>query len=833
MEFCRPVENLWNAVTALTGPSPAARRGRKRGVYTAPRMALLTRLDRMVMREVVTPATLGFVVYTFLLAMRAIFGLVEQIFVRGVSFHDAAQLLVCSLPHVVVLTIPMGFLFGVLIAMGRMNNDNEIIALQAGGVSARRLLRPVMLLAVLIGAVNAYVTVTVMPEANRTLRALRVEVFTSARSLGRIEPRVFHEGFADLLLYIDDVTDSGEWENVVLYDRSEPGVERLTLARTGRLLTGESLNADSDEPWLELEDSVTHQFLASKPATHRVNHNQTQLHRLRFPDQSQTRYRPGLREASTWDLVHQARSRGPLLDEEQEKEHRLAGVELHKRLAIPCACLAFGLLALPLGIGTRSGGRGRGFLLSILVILVYYVMFNHGELLASEGRIPVWLGIWFPNLLLSAGAILLMRGVGRWLGERQHGGGLLSSLVRRWRDHSSVWRSARGAVEARQGREGVGAGTPLKRRVMGGFPTLLDRYLTRRLLLPLALVLVSTSGLYIVVDLTDRVDEIARSKVGFGIVAAYYWNLVPQVVLDVMPFGLMIAVLIVLTVLERQLELTALKAGGVSIFRVMLPILILASAASVGLWILQESIVPAANRDAKRLLDRIKGRETTRSYRTTDRQWLLSRDGSTLYSFLRYEVESKTMIRLTLFRIDRSMELRYHLFADRVRYVDGSWVADSGWSREFRPDGSDEFRQILSPRRIDDVPEGPEYFGQEYRLPAEMSYRQLRKYIDEVVASGYRPHKLIVRWQQKLSYPLSAFVMVFLALPYGLNRGGRRVTTMQGIALALGLGMGYFLVVAVFGKMGEADLLPPMVAAWSPVVLGGMFAVNRMTTLRT
>ena len=797
-------------------------------------MALLTRLDRMVMREVVTPATLGFVVYTFLLAMRAIFGLVEQIFVRGVSFRDAGQLLVCSLPHVVVLTIPMGFLFGVLIAMGRMNNDNEIIAIQAGGISARRLLRPVMLLAVAIGALNAYVTLKVMPEANRTLRALRVEVFTSARALGRIEPRVFHEGFANLLLYVDNVTSNGDWENVVLYDRSEPGVERLTLARRGRLLTGEALNTDGDEPWLELEDSVTHQFLSSKPATHRVNHNQTQLHRLSFPDQSQTRYRPGLREASTWELVHQVQSHGPLLDAEQAKEHRLAGLELHKRLAIPCACLAFGLLALPLGVGSRSGGRGRGFLLSILVILVYYVMFNHGELLASEGRIPVWLGIWFPNLLLSAGAVLLMRGVGRWLGERQHGGGLVISLVARWRALLAVRRSARGgAVEARAERAaGAGAASPPKRRVMGGFPTLLDRYLTRRLLLPLVLVLASTSGLYIVVDLTDRVDEIARSNVGFGIVAAYYWNLVPQVILDVMPFGLMIAVLIVLTVLERQMELTALKAGGVSIFRVMLPILILASAASVGLWTLQESIVPAANRDAKRLLDRIKGRETARSYRTTDRQWLLSRDGSTLYNFLRYEAESRTMIRLTLFRIDSSMQLRYHLFADRVRYTDGKWVADSGWSREFPPDGGDEFRQILSPRSID-VPEGPEYFGQEYRLPAEMSYRQLREYIDEVVASGYRPHKLIVRWQQKLSYPLSALVMVFLALPYGLNRGGRRVTTMQGIALALGLGMGYFLVVAVFGKMGEADLLPPLVAAWSPVILGATFALNRMTTLRT
>jgi lipopolysaccharide export LptBFGC system permease protein LptF len=91
----------------------------------------------------------------------------------------------------------------------------------------------------------------------------------------------------------------------------------------------------------------------------------------------------------------------------------------------------------------------------------------------------------------------------------------------------------------------------------------------------------------------------------------------------------------------------------------------------------------------------------------------------------------------------------------------------------------------------------------------------------------------VVRWHQKFTYPLSAFVMVLLSLPYGLSRGGRRVSTMQGVAVALTLGIAYFMLVALFGKLGEVEILPPILGAWSPVLLATLFAVNRMTTIRT
>jgi LPS export ABC transporter permease LptG len=552
------------------------------------------------------------------------------------------------------------------------------------------------------------------------------------------------------------------------------------------------------------------------------------------------RYDVAMRERSTVELIDIARSGEVAGDagksaERRTHDLRTAQVELHRRFAVPAASIVFALLALPLGIGSRSGGRGRGFVISVAVVLVYYVLGNNGEVLAMEGTLPVWLGMWLPNITLTVLALVLMSRMGRWLGERQSREGPIHRITRRWQE----WRLARQARHAAPGHARpthsttIGVSPEVRRqRRSTRFPALLDRYVVARLLAPLLLVLASTASLYIVIDLTEHVSAMADHEAPLTVILAYYWNLMPQVLVDVIPFGMLIAVLIVLTTLERQHELTALKGGGVSLFRLLVPVLLVASVGGIAMWLLAENAVPQANREKDRLLDIIEGKEAARSYRITDRQWLLSQDGETFYNFLRYDAGTKTLLRLTIYRIDEHMRLTFHQFAHRARWEDGSWVADGGWFRQFFPDGTDEFRRITKPLKLQ-VPEGPEYFGQEYSSPSEMSFGELEQYIHELEESGYKPSELMVRLQQKLSYPLSAVIMVWLAVPFALNRGGRRVTTMQGVALALGLGIGYSILVTVFGKLGEAELLPPVAGAWAPVLLGMLFAMNRMTTLRT
>jgi len=811
-------------------------------------MRIIGVIDRLMIREIIPPTLLGFMTYTFMVVMRGIFNLIEQILVRGVALRDALQVLLITLPHIVVLTIPMSFLFGVLLAVGRMNAENEIVAMQAGGIPARRLLRPILALGVLLTILNGYLYLVVIPGSGRELRELKVRLFAEAKNLGRIEPKVFHEQLPNVLLYLRDANpDTGEWRQILFFDSSNPGEERLTLAQRGRMVTA-GVDAKTTtgempeiEQWIRLEDVVTHQFSRKDPETYRINRTRSQLFRPEMGGGGRVRFRLGMSERDTTELISFLRG-GSLKSEDKtdasldnrdiEVERRHAAVELNKRLAIPFACLVFAFLALPLGVGSRSGGRGRGFVVSVGVVLAYYLVNNQGEMMAMEGTVPPWLGVWLPNIVLTLVAFFLMARMGRWLGDQEKAENPVSRIVK--------W--LRGCMVRRQQKDRPGrADRPLtgsipiqvhRRRYASRFPTLFDRYITRRLVPPILLVVCSTALLYVVADLSANVEDMARNSVPAGVIFAYYANLVPQVFLDVTPFALMIAVLIVLTLLERQQEMTALKAAGISLYRLTIPVLLVAAVSAAGLWILGEVVVPNANREAQKLLDQIKGRETTRTYRASDRQWLLSRDGGSLYNFLRYDEPSDTLIRFTMFRIDEDMDLSFYLFSRRVRYLDGVWIADSGWFRQIFPDGTDEFRRITAPMKLE-IPEGPTYFGQEYRRPSEMSVGELASYIRELLESGYRPSKLIVRWHQKFAYPLSAFVMALLALPFGLSRGGRRVTAMQGIAVALTLGIAYFVLTALFGRLGEVEVLPPTVGAWAPVVLAILFAINRLTTIRT
>jgi hypothetical protein len=282
---------------------------------------IFSTLDRHIVKQVAGPAALGFVTYTFLLMMRGLFSLVEQIFVRGLPAKDALAVLLATLPHVMVLTIPMGFLFGVLLGVGRMTNDNEIVALQAGGISVRRLLLPIVGLGLVLTIASGYLFTAVIPKGNRSLKDLRIRLFTSAKNLGRIEPQVFYDQFPNLMLYVEQVDpESGAWLNVLAHDSSSPGEERLILARRGRVVSAEAEGVGADtrsgfaddgmatdrqaaEPWIVLEEAVTHQFFRAKPDTYRVNNNQMQMFRPEIKGEGVIRYNLAMRERDTGDLV--------------------------------------------------------------------------------------------------------------------------------------------------------------------------------------------------------------------------------------------------------------------------------------------------------------------------------------------------------------------------------------------------------------------------------------------------------------------------------------------------------------------------------------------------
>src|SRR5258708_228769 len=136
-------------------------------------------LTRYILKEMLGPTFLGFVFYTSIILMRQLFDFAGMIIKRSLPASMVGKLLLLSLPHITVLTVPMSLLFGILIAVGRLSADSEIIAMRALGISTRTIYRPVFFFSFAVFLLNLYLMNFVLPKGNRQLKSLQAEKFTA------------------------------------------------------------------------------------------------------------------------------------------------------------------------------------------------------------------------------------------------------------------------------------------------------------------------------------------------------------------------------------------------------------------------------------------------------------------------------------------------------------------------------------------------------------------------------------------------------------------------------------------------------------------------------
>lgn len=779
------------------------------------------------MREMLPTLLLAAGVTTFLLLIRAMFMLADLFISRNVRFTTGISLLLLGVPNILALTLPIGTLFAVLMTAARWAADSELVALQAAGVPLRRVAKPLVVLAAIVFVLDLFLMVLVMPLSNARLSGVVRKVAFSAANAA-VEQRVFTEDFPNQLLFVDKIDrNTGRWQGVLLFDLTDPEQESLVTADSGDLV----VDPRDGSAWLNLQDTTTHQLRPNEPNSYRKNDNNELKIRLRQPTADlNERVRLGVRETTTGELLR----RNHVDADTTADDIREAQVELNKRVAIPAAAVVFALVAFPLGIRNRRGGKGFGLTASVLLVVAYYFLLNNGELLATSGKVPVMVGIWLPNTILLALGTALFRRAAR--GER--GGGHDVSVVRRF--SSAVFRVAttpfrivaglvrtvfaRWSPSQDSGRTGNGSRFPAPLGVI-------DRYVLRQCLSFFGLVVIAVCAIWIAVNLSENLEDIRRHAVPLMVVASYYVLSLPQILHDTLPLAFLIAFLATATVLERRNETTAFKAAGISLSRVALPLLVLGLVSGLGLFLLDDNITQRAERSKQVLDDIIKGRQVARSYRATDRPFVFLPDGRTLVNFLEFDPDTDTLVRPSVYVFDARFNLRSRYMAKRATYRSGHWLAEGAWSRTFMADANPEF--VTYKERVDlPLPVDPTYFGREFRRPQQMKFQELRDYVATLRAAGYRVDRLVVQLHQKIAYPLSLVLLAWLSLPFAFRPGHSR-SAIGGVALALVLGMVYFGMMAFVTRLGEASLIQPALASWTPTIAFALLALNRHTSLRT
>lgn len=789
---------------APAAPPPRAALA-KRTVAFEPLPFLLT---RKVFREIVSAALLGVVLFSFVLFLQRVGKLFELLVRSSAEAGTVAYLFLLILPPVLTFTVPVGALVGVLIALGRMSSDGEIIALRAAGVPSRRLLFPVTAFAIpalaVAGACSCWLTPLATRETYRVLNRLLAEQLTA-----EIQPRVFEEQFPNKVLYVDDVIAGPvvRWRRVFIADLTPPH-ER---PQGGRELSDNPTITIAAEA-LAVPDPANNRIQLSSTggATYEAGKAVTDYYATSFPrgDQALTAARPAemraraFSEMDTIPLFEEARSRAD------------AAIEFHQRLALPVACLVLALLAVPLGVSSRKGGKSSAFVMSVGLAFLYYMGMISLIGLAKQGAITPLIAVWAPNAILGVLAVALLIRL-EAPGDRDLIGAVRGFFV------SASTRVGRAA-----GSHGSGARFFL-------LPQIIDAYVLSSFLYYFAVLLTGLVLMTEVFTFFELLSDIIRNRIPMPRVGSYLFFLAPKLIYDTTPVSVLVAVLVTFGVMAKNNEVTAMKACGVSLYRLALPALIASVFLSAGLFAFDYYIVPEANLKQDAIRNEIKGRPV-QTYLRPDRKWIFGR-GPWIYFYKYFDPGENVMVGVSVYELDPArFQLRRHIAAESARWEPSlrRWVFQNGWRRDLngvRVTRFDNFEGQTA--TFDELNEPPGYFLKEVRQDKQMNFHQLGAYIRELQQSGFDTVKLQIQFHKKFAVPLFALIMAVISIPFSFIAGTRGA--MAGVGVSLGIAIAYWAVSQLFEQVGNVAQLPAPLAAWSPdalFLLAGTYFLLRMRT---
>ena len=764
-------------------------------------------LDRYVWREILPPMLLALLIFTFLLALPPFMQHLENLLAKGVGIATIARLIWTLVPQALGLTIPMALLVGILIGFGRLSADRESVALLACGVSPYRLLRPVLALAVACAAATMYVMIIAIPQANRAFLAITFDII-SKRVETDVRPRVFFEDFPGWVLYAGDEAPPGEagWRRLLVADSSHANATEIYFANRGRLV----IDRHKRTVDLVLHDGV--RYSTGKPGLSDT---------LRFEGDLLVGLNPeavfpqvSIQKGPNERTIAELRAEAARKVREGISPHPEI-IALQQKFSFPVACLVFGIIGLALGMTVAREGKLAGFVVGVVVIFAYYVVMFMAESLTKGHYLNAHLSRWVPNLVLGAFGVAALV----WR-ARVTGGRLPFTIPIRFtraaRTQSNTDSRAPQPSAAPTPSKPKGVVVVIRiPRFAAPSPNLLDRYVARAYLRVAAIAFLALLGLFYISTFLDKSDKIFKGQATASAVGALLVYMTPQFVYFVIPIAALLSVLVTFGAFSRTSELTVMKACGISLYRTALPVIVLSLIFSSVIFGLEQWLLARANRRAEVLDAQIRGRPP-RIFDALNRRWVVSRDGD-IYHFKLFDPERDELSGLTIYtpRTD-SWRLATMTYAARAQYRRG-WQAASGWVHNYtvQPPVWTTFKD----RQLPDL-EAPDYFETEQPVAEMMSVGQLRRYVNELSASGVNVAHLSVELQRKMAFPFVTLVMTLLAIPFGVSTGRRGALYAVGLGIVLALS--YWIVTSLFVALGKSGLLTPWLAAWTPniIVLG-------------
>jgi len=358
-------------------------------------------INRYILREVSIPFFMILFILTFVLLMGRILQLMDLMINKGINFTDIAKLILYLMPSFLMLTIPVSLLISILIGLGRLSRDNETIVLKSSGLSLYQLMPPIVFASLCAFFITTTTGFFLIPYGNLATKNLLFDIAKQKASIG-IKERIFNDNFAGLVLYAEEIPPHGDYmKGLFICDNRMLKEPATIIAQKGFLIS----NPESMQVTLRLENGSIHTTNTDLTNYRKIDFSSYDIS-LDLSESIGNENNPiakDSREMSLPELIR--KSRTPGLEKTALKDFI---IEIHKKFTIPFSCIIFGIIGIPLGISKQRSGKSRGFVIGIIVIMIYYVLQIGGEALGETGILSPATGAWMSNSILGVTGVYML-----------------------------------------------------------------------------------------------------------------------------------------------------------------------------------------------------------------------------------------------------------------------------------------------------------------------------------------------------------------------------------------------------------------------------------------
>jgi lipopolysaccharide export system permease protein len=357
---------------------------------------------------------------------------------------------------------------------------------------------------------------------------------------------------------------------------------------------------------------------------------------------------------------------------------------------------------------------------------------------------------------------------------------------------------------------------------------ILDKYIIKEFLKFVGITFISLIILFLIVDFFEKIRMFLGNHATTVKMASYFIFSLPMIISYMLPPSILIATLLTYSSLSKHSEITAMKANGISLYRMSIPPLIFAVFVSIFSFFFNELITPASIQKTEHIIIVDIQKQKTFGFFQQNEIWY--RSDKAFYNFKMFDINSDILRGVTINYLNSDFSLKMRLDAKEVEWKNNQWVFHNLLTTSFDENNAPVLE--WSKEKIINLPEKPNDFKIIQKDAEKMGYFELKKYVKKIQTEGYDVQRYLVDLQGKIAVSLVTIILVVIGVSFSL-RSERSGGTMQSLGIGIIVGFSYFVVHAFCMTLGKSGTLPSVLAAWAANILFSAVAAILFYRVRT